>query len=733
MQSELQTQVAFYLTGKAPAEGLDAVGGLGLRPAVLAAYRDLTTLRYDYPVVLAQDADAPLAESLSGAVDRALAELAADERVQKQALSVEREIRVLLGEGARGTLSALWSQAAERLGAAGDEKLAANLGRVRTALKLEGEVLDCSESLPGALLRHGWNRVQQHKALSLRGDVDRLILKLNDILGAEYVHSDAGLSPQALKAAVGTTYGDAIDFQAMSKLLAKTMKRSLTKARRERVCSLIATLKSHRFSPSKAVHAGDSEPFNFVFTHCGQALKAFRERLPKMVELARALEVAKLEIAGEYHEDRHDALFESFGASGLDAKDMALFPSYLVCVNAAALDGAESARLTEILSSGLPMKVLVQSDDLLEAATPGGRLAVGLRARQFASLAMGLNEVYVVQSSASHLVQYRDRLERGLEFAGPALFNVYSGAAPGSQLAPYLNAAAAMESRAFPAYVYDPSAGADWASRFELQENPQADREWPVQAVPYEDAEHQRNQEESVFTLADFVACDPRFAGHFARVPRERWNGTLSSMRDFLAAVPEGMPEKLPYLPMVDSANLLQKVIVDDVVVRETRRCADLWRSLQELGGIRNSHAERLLQREKAAWEEKLRAAEAAAKATAAAAPAAAAPATAAAAAAPVAGAVEAAPAEAEKASSDEPYIETPRCTTCEECVRLNGKMFLYDGNKQAYIGDLSAGTYKQLVEAAENCQVSIIHPGKPKNPGEPGLEELLKRAEPFL
>jgi hypothetical protein len=43
------------------------------------------------------------------------------------------------------------------------------------------------------------------------------------------------------------------------------------------------------------------------------------------------------------------------------------------------------------------------------------------------------------------------------------------------------------------------------------------------------------------------------------------------------------------------------------------------------------------------------------------------------------------------------------------------------------------AGTYRQLVEAAESCQVSIIHPGKPRNPNEPGLDELLKRAEPFL
>ena len=78
-------------------------------------------------------------------------------------------------------------------------------------------------------------------------------------------------------------------------------------------------------------------------------------------------------------------------------------------------------------------------------------------------------------------------------------------------------------------------------------------------------------------------------------------------------------------------------------------------------------------------------------------------------------------------------YIETARCSTCNECTQINNKMFAYDGNKQAYIADLNAGTYAQLVEAAENCQVSIIHPGKPCNPDEAGLDELLKRAELFI
>ena len=58
--------------------------------------------------------------------------------------------------------------------------------------------------------------------------------------------------------------------------------------------------------------------------------------------------------------------------------------------------------------------------------------------------------------------------------------------------------------------------------------------------------------------------------------------------------------------------------------------------------------------------------------------------------------------------------------------------MFAYDENKQAYIADLSAGTYRELVEAAEGCQVAIIHPGAPRDPAEPGLDELLERAAAF-
>jgi hypothetical protein len=183
---------------------------------------------------------------------------------------------------------------------------------------------------------------------------------------------------------------------------------------------------------------------------------------------------------------------------------------------------------------------------------------------------------------------------------------------------------------------------------------------------------------------------------------------------------------------MANEDHLLRRALIDDKLLIAAQRCRETWHSLQELAGIRSSQVTRALARERKVWdEEKQREIEALKREARPVSPAApAAPA----AAMPAAPAAKPAAAEAEpEKPSDDPYIETPRCTTCNECTNLNNRMFAYDANKQAYIADINAGTYRELVEAAESCQVSIIHPGKPRNPNEPGIAELLKRAEPFL
>jgi ferredoxin len=158
---------------------------------------------------------------------------------------------------------------------------------------------------------------------------------------------------------------------------------------------------------------------------------------------------------------------------------------------------------------------------------------------------------------------------------------------------------------------------------------------------------------------------------------------------------------------VVDEGDRVRELTVEQAVLEQSRRCRHAWRALRQLARGPAPQAR---------TQPEVVEAPAAAPAVA-----------------PAAVPASPAPAADAKASPDEAYIETPRCTTCNECTQINPRMFAYDANKQAHIADVTAGTYRQLVEAAESCQVSIIHPGKPRDPGEAGLEELLERAAPFL
>jgi ferredoxin len=726
-------RIAFYLTGRR-AEGLGDAGRL--RPALQAGYRNLAALRHDFPLVLARSGDA-VAPSLRALVDAAIARIAAGtdaERTRRQVLRVEQEVRLMVHEGTEGSLGELWSQAVQRLAPERDASFAASAKRARGALAADGPLLRCDATLPQRLLRHVWQQGQQRKEAALRERLVRLIKQLSDILRAEFEHSGAGRTAPQLKASVSSGYADMFDFDAMSKLLSRAVPREpMPEARRERIRRLLGVLDSQPFvalPDADAAEAAGDEVYGYLFDSCESALAAWKGRLPRLVELARAIEVSELEIDGRYNPARHDPLFEAYGANGLEPAELNQFPDYLVCLDGDALGAAEQARLIEILASDLPIKLLYRIDDLLDAPQGAqGAPSPGLRARQIAHMAMGLNHVFVLHAPASHLVRFGERLADGMRFAGPALFCVFSGVRGGpSGQAPYLTAAAAMESRAFPAFIYDPSGGSDWASRFSLAGNPQPELDWPIHRFEFEDAKHQRVSEDVAFSFIDFVAADPRFASHLAILPGAPADEDLAAVDALLLRERRGLPEKVPCVRMIDDEDRLHTIVVDERLMREARRWREMWHSLQELGGVHNSHAERLLARERAAWEAELAAVPAAAAPAAAPAPAAdAAPASAATAAAPAAEE----PAEAER-SRDDAYIETARCSTCNECTQLNPKMFAYDSNKQAYIADLKAGTYAQLVEAAESCQVSVIHPGKPWDEKEPGLEELLKRAEPF-
>ncbi len=744
---------AFHLIGRTAGSGLDDIGELDLHPALYAGFMNLHTLRHDFPVVLGNYNKAKdFVRSLSDIVNDVLAEHAPPgvdgAYMRCQVLNLEHEIRMIAAGGAGISLTKAWGIAVRRLRSrAGDEAIEALdqcLEQVQEAFWFDGQVIDCNAATPMALVRQAWAMDQRAKAHVSRKRVDELILRLEHILGAEIKKSETTLLPENLKGSVGSSFENAFDFDAMSRILTPASPRDQLPAdRRQRIHDILLVLRSQRFfrtakwSDRKGRRVA---PHSFLYHTAASALRVIRDRMPEMVALTKAVSMAELEIANRYEPPKHDAFFAAFDETSLLPEDIAFFPTYLVGLDEGHYDPAENARILELLSSGMPVKVLAQIDDILDGLTgDDGHLPLGGMSWQLANMAVGLNDAFVLQTSCANLYKLHDKVWDGLTCPGPALFSVFSGGnARNTGLSPYLVSAAATESRAFPTFSYDPSMGPDWASRFSIRGNPQVEQDWPTHAFCYEDAALQRLSEDIVFTFIEFAVGDKRLSKYFARIPRDEWTDAMIPAGQYLKAASGNGSEAVPYVLMVDKNHMLHRLVVDDRLIRAARRCRDRWHSLQEMGGVHNSHALRLLERERERWQaDRDRAPETRPEPESGTRPG---PEPDKAADAEKPPAVAPAPPDEPKdipeddpeAAPDDPFIETPRCTTCNECTDISAQIFAYNDNKQAYIVDPAAGTYRQMVEAAENCQVSIIHPGKPQNPSEPNLEELIERAAAF-
>ncbi len=738
-RNQQQDRASFYLTGRRMDTRLGNVEGLGLRSVQFAPYRDLADLRYDYPLVLADGGDVRgTLLSLSGVMDDLLQRLTlGDEadRVRHHAMMLEREIRIRADHGPR-RLSVVWPEAVSALTVASDdEDLAASMATLTDARTVDGELIACTRDTPRYLVGHLWQLVQRERMGHLAARIARLREELQDILDAEQASSPAGLSGDRLASSLGLGFGDELDSDALSRMLTDNRPRfSLSDTRRERVRRLLDVLTTQRFVPI-AGEGGTAanDLYGFVYGDPSDAIDAYHARYAATTDLAKALIIAEMEADGRYREETHDALFEKWSVTDLDAETLDIFPEYLVRVDAEDMGSEDSVALLEALAAGIPIKALVQVNDLLSGSSSKSRRPEsGLPGRMLASAALASGESFVLQCASAALFHARDRIVAGSSAPGAALFVVYSGEGEWlDDLPHYLASAAAIESRVFPSYAYDPAAGDTWAERFTLACNPQPELDWPVHRVTYQDEALQTVGLDLPFTAADFWACDARLVPHLALAGDDGSDGKVVPFAEHLAADPGAWADELPYLLMVSDDDRLHRVLVDRPLIHLTQRSVEQWHRLQELGGIHNSHVERELARQREEFEEERARFEAQAPAASVATGP---PATTVAAAAATPAAAEDVDDLDEPEARDPylPWVETPRCSTCNECTAINDRMFQYNENKQAFIADPDAGTYAELVLAAENCQVAIIHPGKPRNPAEPGLDDLTARAEAF-
>ncbi|MFO7593601.1 MAG: ferredoxin, partial [Pseudomonadota bacterium] len=386
-------------------------------------------------------------------------------------------------------------------------------------------------------------------------------------------------------------------------------------------------------------------------------------------------------------------------------------------------------------------------------------------------LGISHRQAVVSQASAARHQHLLQRYISALNATRTSLHLINIGLRPTGQdlgLNAWLVAGAALEGRVHPFFHINPAAGDAFADRMDFSGNPQPEQDWPLHPFTYIDETGSQTETELAFTFADYALLIPRLHHHFAVVPNSCDSTDLTPVAEFLQLPEEEVHKHVPFIWAVGSGGVLYRVVISRALIQACRDRLNFWHSLQEMAGVRNKHIDRAVARTreeieanaaeqieaiKAEYEEQLAQtrAEAAGEvmgrltdvlmgmdfSVGGPRPALKSVAPAAKPEQPQAeheeeAVTDTAPEEEEDELVEEPWIDTPLCTTCNDCLAINPLMFIYDESNQAILGDLNTGTFAQMVEAAEICPSKCIHPGAPWDASEPNLDELKQRAAKF-
>lgn len=519
---------------------------------------------------------------------------------------------------------------------------------------------------------------------------------------------------------------------------------------------------------------------------CTQAITLFDQHTESWAKLFRAMRIACLELADHYDPQTHDDWFASFSWETFSQTELQRVPPIVVLETDTRLASDYVASFSRLLRSAKPVQMVVEAHPARSDSTNTDATdSLAYYHLELGYLAVSHRHALVQQSSPARPHHYLAGLEAALKNPQCGVHLLVSGHEQ-TTLLPWLAAGAAIDSRAHPLFQINPSIGQAWADRLTLAENSQPQADWPVSALSYQTDQDNQAILETPFTFADFGLLDPRLQNHYCQVPNHFESDALTPLAEYLITPSETTPDRrLPFVWAVDQAGILQRVVVSRALVLACQDRQDFWRTLQELAGIHNRHvalavAQTQAKLEAQAFAEKEQLTNDHAKALELARREAAYDAihrltetilnldltdnralpdvdTAAPSMPPpepetlqlladayleetreadtdnAAQQREAAvPVSTVSQTLEEAWIDSPLCTSCNDCISRNPRLFIYNDDKQAILGDPQAGSYADLVEAAEACPARCIHPGSPRNPDEPNLDALVARAAPL-
>jgi pyruvate-ferredoxin/flavodoxin oxidoreductase len=352
--------------------------------------------------------------------------------------------------------------------------------------------------------------------------------------------------------------------------------------------------------------------------------------------------------------------------------------------------------------------------------------------KEIALIGLAHRNAYVLQASIANMTHMLEGFIDGLNSRRPALFNCYAACQPEHGIADDASMAQnklAVESRAYPLFKYDPDAGVTFDECVSLDGNPAMEEDWPTYPLKYNDEMGNEQSMDLPMTFADFAVTEGRFRKHFKQAPKGSWNENMVPLHEFIDIAADEREGRYPYIWAIDAKNQLTRVMVSETLVRTTEDRRDFWRQLKSLVPVEKVFdMEQITQKVRTDVAQQLTSnLLSMLLKDASGAPVSIEP----------AGVADAQSAPVEDAGAEagdyEPvWIDTPECDGCEECIKINPKIFQFNGDKQAEVLDPRGGSYADIVRAAEKCTVSCIHPGTPWNPNEKDLDKLVKRAESF-
>ncbi len=761
-------------------------------PALLNPYRDASAIRYQYPVYMAppgQATDETLVRALADHLAESLEAFALgpdSARILRDNLAwLERYLRRKLTGPDPVDAPELFAEASAALGqhldlkGSNKEALDADLARLGEGFAPGGQLLGYGPRVPLHLMLHAARyRLGPHR-VKLRKRILARVRGLTALLAVEKAKAGEGGN--------GGHGAQFFDTGALSGMLEQRAAGavSMPAGRRRRIEAALETLRNWEDDPVLLRFVGRLSGEDFPQSPgltvvdsadpCATARDVFEREAASYAELFAALRIAALELDDNYDPAIHDSWFAGFDWQSFSGEEIQSMSRVVALAPADYLAGEGLPALSHLLGSRLPVQVISWVRAYDNPAVKPGEGPFDAYRFELAYFGIGHRQAVVAQASAARHQDLLSGFLTALDSSRAGLHLVNRGTQTRVQqpiLDPWFVASAALESRAHPFVVVNPEAGDRAAQRVAFGGNPQPDHDWPEEELEYQDADGEVTRIPVTFTFADYALLMPDLHEHFRQVPDGFNADELVPVDRYLDRDEAEVERLVPYVWGIDEQGSLARLAVSRALVFACRDRRNYWRTLQELAGVHNVYVqqaiERVIEEQRAAGDEERRrllaeheqaledarteAADtvmgqlvdvlmggdlaavvgrdtAIARMPAPAAPAADAPA----APADEAQAEEQSePEPEEEISFDEPWLDTAMCTTCDDCMGINKMMFAYNDDKQAYIVDPKAGPYADLVAAAEICPAKCIHPGKPLNPNEPGLEELIARAEPF-